>query len=107
MQFLGLTGFISGARSTGMGSTDPEHSIITESSVPWESMSMHGCLFYFIYSFCLFVSLGPHPWHREVPRPGVQSELQLLATAASHSHSNAGSEPHLQSVPQLTARPGP
>ena len=31
-------------------------------------------LFYFILSFCV---LGPHPQHIEVPRPGVQSELQL------------------------------
>ena len=31
-------------------------------------------LFYFI-----FVYLGPHPWHREVPRLGVKPELHLLA----------------------------
>ena len=31
------------------------------------------------FSFCLF--LGLHPWHMEVPRLGVQSELQLLAYA--------------------------
>ena len=31
----------------------------------------------FIYFFLLF--LGPHPWHMEVPRLGVQSELQLPA----------------------------
>ena len=37
--------------------------------------------------FCLFVCLvlsfvilGPHPWHMEVPRLGVESELQLLAS---------------------------
>ena len=29
--------------------------------------------------FCLFVFLGPHPWHVEVPRLEVESELQLLA----------------------------
>ena len=27
----------------------------------------------------VFVFLGPHPQHMEVPRPWVQSELQLLA----------------------------
>ena len=27
----------------------------------------------------LFVFLGPHLWHMEVPRLGVESELQLLA----------------------------
>ena len=26
-----------------------------------------------------FFFLGPHPWHMEVPRLGVKSELQLLA----------------------------
>ena len=30
-------------------------------------------LFFF---FCL---LGPHLWHMEVPKPGAESELQLLA----------------------------
>ena len=29
--------------------------------------------------FFLFVFLGPHAWHMEVPRPGVERELQLLA----------------------------
>ena len=41
----------------------------------------------------------------EVPRLGVQSG----ATAAGlrHSHSKAGSEPHLQATPQLIATPDP
>ena len=30
-----------------------------------------------------FVFLGPHLWHMEVPRLGVQSELQLLAYVRS------------------------
>ena len=29
--------------------------------------------------FCFLAFLGPYPWHMEVPRLGVQSELQLLA----------------------------
>ena len=33
--------------------------------------------FCFFFSFLFF--LGPHPWHMEVPRLGVKSELQLLA----------------------------
>ena len=33
-------------------------------------------LYLFIYLFCF---LGPHPRHMEVPRLGVQSELQLPA----------------------------
>ena len=38
-------------------------------------VSFHGhfILFYFI---CI---LGPHWWHMEVPRPGVKSELRMLA----------------------------
>ena len=34
--------------------------------------------FYFIY---FFVLLGPQPWHMEVPRLGVELELQLPAYA--------------------------
>ena len=30
------------------------------------------CLFVFVF-------LGPHPWHMEVPRLGVKAEPQLLA----------------------------
>ena len=39
--------------------------------------------FFFYYSFFIilfyFVFLGPHPWHMEIPRLGVESELQPLA----------------------------
>ena len=37
---------------------------------------MHVCMFVFIYLFCF---LGSHLWHMEVPRLGVESELQLPA----------------------------
>ena len=37
--------------------------------------------FFFFLSF--FVFLGPHPQHMEVPRLGVESELQLLAYATA------------------------
>ena len=33
----------------------------------------------FFFFFGLFVFLGPYLWHMEVPRPGVQLELQPLA----------------------------
>ena len=33
--------------------------------------------------FCFLLLLGPHPWHKDVPRLGVKSELQLLATATA------------------------
>ena len=42
-------------------------------------------LIFFIYLFIYFVFLGLHPQHMEVPRQGVESELQLPAytTAAA------------------------
>ena len=49
---------------------------------------------YFLSFFFLFVHLGPHPWHMEVPRLGV---------GLHQSHSNARSELCLQPTPQLTA----
>ena len=36
----------------------------------------------------------------EVPRLGV--ELELQAACLHHSHSKTGSEPHLRTIPQLT-----
>ena len=33
--------------------------------------------------FFFFVFLGPHPWHMEVPRLGVETELQLPAYATA------------------------
>jgi len=45
------------------------------------------CLCLFIYSFFLFWGeggfLGLHPWHMEIPRLGVESELQLPACATA------------------------
>lgn len=36
--------------------------------------------YYYCYYYLFFlIFLGPHLWHREVPRLGVESELQLLA----------------------------
>ena len=29
--------------------------------------------------YLFFVFVGPHPWHMEVPRLGVESELQMPA----------------------------
>ena len=60
---------------------------------------------FFLFFFCLFVLLGPHPWHVEVPRLGGL----IGATAASlcQSHSNDRSKPNLRPTPQLTATPVP
>ena len=60
-------------------------------------------LFFFFFFF--FVFLGPHWWHMEVPRLGVQSEL--TDASHSHSHSNTGSELCLRPIPQLTALSDP
>jgi len=47
-------------------------------SVKMQHLASFGQLF--IYSFIyLSAFLGPHLWHTEVPRLGVQSELQLQA----------------------------
>ena len=54
--------------------------------------------------FFFFVFLGPHPWHREVLRLGVELQLPAYATAMAtrdpgaaiaslrHSHGNKGSK---------------
>ena len=38
---------------------------------------------YFLLLFYFFVFLGPHLWHMEVPRLGVELELQLLNSATA------------------------
>ena len=43
----------------------------------WEPVGVLGL--YMFVSFFFFCFLGPHPRHMEVPRLGVQSELELLA----------------------------
>ena len=50
--------------------------------------------------FVLFIFLGPQPWHMEVPRLGVELELQLLAYTTATA---TKSELHLQPTLQLTA----
>ena len=51
------------------------------------------------FCFCLFVLLGLHLQHMEVPRLGVQSELLLLAYTRDTATLS------LQPTPQLTATP--
>ena len=55
------------------------------------SLALQHLFLFFSFSF---VFLGLHPRHMEVPRLGVESELQPLAYA-SHSYGNAGSKPCL------------
>ena len=52
-----------------------------------------------------FVFRGRHLQQMEVPRLGVQSELQLQVDPTATAH--ARSEPRLQATPQLTATPDP
>ena len=37
----------------------------------------------------------------------ARGPIGIIATGLRQSHSNVGSEPHLQSIPQLTATPDP
>ena len=46
--------------------------------------------------------LGPYPRHVEVPRLGVESELQPLTYAAATAMQDLS---RLQPIPQLTAMP--
>ena len=54
-------------------------------------------------AFFFLLFLEPHPWHMEVPRPGISTTAS--AAGLHHCHSKAGSEPHLQPTPQLMATP--
>ena len=58
---------------------------------------------YFLF-VCLFCCLGPHLWHREVPRLGVESKLQLPAYTTPQQ-CQIRTKPHLGPTPQLTATP--
>ena len=54
---------------------------------------------YYIYLYCIY--LGPHLWHMDVPRLGVESELHLLACTSATG--NRGLELHLWPTPHLMA----
>ena len=57
--------------------------------------------FFFFFFFLTVCFLGPHLWHMEVPRLGVELELQLPVKATATA--DAGSRPHLWPTPQLMA----
>ena len=94
--------------------TEPEHhsynqnhSSDSRSWICWAMRELPEQSFYniLLYLFiCLLCFSGPYIRHMEVPRLGVESELQFLAF---HSHSNAGSKLCLWITPQLTAMPDP
>ena len=60
--------------------------------------------FFLFFSFFFFFSafLGPHPWHREIPRLGLEGWIRAVADGLRHSHSNTRSEPCLQAKLQFT-----
>ena len=61
-----------------------------------------------IAQFLFFVFLGllePHLWH--IGSSQARSQIGARAASLRHSHSNAGSELHLQLTPQRTATPDP
>ena len=47
--------------------------------VSLEMFSSIGSIFLAFFSFFFFGFLGPYLWHMEVPRLGVELELQVLA----------------------------
>jgi len=59
-------------------------------------------LFFF---FCLFAFSRAAPMAYGGSQ--ARSLIGAVATGLHHSHNNAGSEPHLQPIPQLTAMPDP
>ena len=50
-----------------------------------------------LFFFCLFLSR----------RSQATGQIRAAATGLHQSHSNTGSEPHLQTTPQLVATPDP
>ena len=60
-------------------------------------------LFFFSF-FLTLLFLGPYPQHMGFPGKGLNRSCSFCPT---HSHSNAGSEPHLPPTPRLPAMPGP
>ena len=55
------------------GARDPTHHLLVPSKIHSHCTTMGIPRLSFIFF------LGPHPWHMEVPRLGVELELQLLA----------------------------
>ena len=66
---------------------------------------------FFFFVFCLFVVVVvvAIPWAAPAAYGGSQARGRIgaAATGLRQSHSNSGSEPHLQPTPQLTAMPDP
>ena len=59
-----------------------------------------------LFLFICYCFLGPHLRHMEVRTLG-RGGIRAAAASLPHSHSNTGSEQHLQPTPQLMAMPDP
>ena len=68
--------------------------------IKWPLIIITKCGAFFLF-FSLFCFLGPHPQHMEVPRLGIQSELQLPAhaTATATTQDPSRISPHLTATP--------
>ena len=66
-------------------------------------------VFYFlkIYLFIYFCFLGPHLWHTEIPRLGIQLELQLLACTTATPMQDLSQVWDLHHSSQVTLDPQP
>ena len=67
----------------------------------WFLIFLERWVFFIIYLFTYFCFLGLHVRHMEIPRLGVELELQLLTYVTATATQDPGSEPHLWPTPQL------
>ena len=75
-------------------------SIIAPQRIPFPVIQEKFNEVFVLFCFVLLVFLGLHPWHIEVPHSRSNWSY-------SHSHSNLGSELHLQPTSQPMATPDP
>ena len=62
-------------------------------------------IIFFLVLFCLFAFSGAAP--AAFGDSQARGLIGAVAAGLHHSHSNAGSKPHLRPTPQLTAKPDP
>ena len=63
-------------------------------------LNLYSCKFFFLFSFSRATPLA----YGDTQARGL---IEAVATSPRQSHSNAGSELHLQPIPQLMAMPDP
>ena len=68
-----------------------QNSAEAPANIPWPVGNLF--IFFFFFFFSL-VFLGPHLQHME-----ARGRIGAVAAGLRHSHSNTGSEPHLQPTP--------